>query len=835
MRRLLVSMLLSALLPTLLLALDPAAAEAARPRLVRVEMQGDIAPETLIDAGLDVIEVHRGDHCLILEWPGDAARLARLGAATTVLDPDPGRTAALRSEADLAAMPRARGRRVRSAARADGIFRVETLPPYGSGSFAGYWSLEEIKMKLDQLVADDLDDVVAAKVDTIGWSLQGRPIWGLRLGKTVPPPDTRPVVFYNALTHAREPGGMQALLYFVDHLLSGYGADPIATYLLDHRVLYVAPVVNPDGYKVNHDHWLAHGSHSFHRKNARDTNGNGLVDNGTDGVDINRNYGHEWGLPGSSPNPLDATYRGTAPFSEPETSVQRDLVNLLQPKTGLSFHTWGDLLIHPWGYTAEAAPDSAKFYEWNDDMTLGNGYHGGQGPRILYVVSGEFTDWCYGEVGSKPRMFAWTPEVGGPADGFWPPASRLVALGEENLRSCYYTAAIAGPHVRVEDWSLTEGALNRGSIAHLRIRARNRGLGAVPGPALNVALSSLSAGAHVIQGTAAMPTLESFQSGDVAGAPLVIAADDTVTLGRMLRFGVDFISSDGTFSRDTLEMFCGTPTVLFADDADNLTNWSTTTWSVQSGDPARPGSFFSDSPNLYPINSNNRRITLLPALNLSTAVHAYAVFLARWEFETDYDYGLVEAKTTGAWSALPGRSTVLGGTGGGQPTGVPLYEGARRNWRPERVDLSSFAGPGATAVSFQFGVHSNGSENFDGWRVDSMRIVTFDPAAQPAPVAVGDGEALARLDLATPMPNPTRGRVRLAFAWPYGGRARLEVLDLQGRRIRTLLDGPLRASRYEMGWDLRDLEGRPVAPGLYLIRLSGERETVTRRLAVLPG
>ena len=77
-------------------------------------------------------------------------------------------------------------------------------------------------------------------------------------------PDTRPVAFYNALTHAREPEGMQALFYFVDDLLSKYGSDPTATYLLDQRRIYICPVVNPDGYVYS---WT---TERFWRKNRRD-------------------------------------------------------------------------------------------------------------------------------------------------------------------------------------------------------------------------------------------------------------------------------------------------------------------------------------------------------------------------------------------------------------------------------------------------------------------------------------------------------------------------------------------------------------------------------------
>src|SRR5262249_18828970 len=160
---------------------------------------------------------------------------------------------------------------------------------------------------------------VADKLDTIGISIQGRPIWGLRLGKTVSGPDTRPVAFFNALTHAREPEGMQALFYFVDDLLSKYGTDPSSTFLLDHRVIYIVPVVNPDGYRFNQENYDSLGFPGYHRKNLRDTNGDGVSQIETDGVDINRNYGYMWGGPGASTSVTDVTYRGAGPFSEPET------------------------------------------------------------------------------------------------------------------------------------------------------------------------------------------------------------------------------------------------------------------------------------------------------------------------------------------------------------------------------------------------------------------------------------------------------------------------------------------------------------------------------------
>jgi carboxypeptidase T len=819
---------------------DPKTAPAppiVEPRLVGVLLQAGVTVAALLEAGLDVVEVDGGS-ALLLEWPGDAERLAGLGAAARLVDEHPGRSAAARTRAEQASRPRPAPARVWSAAREDGIFRAEALPPFGSGSLGGFWTLAEVKMKLDQLVADDVNGVVAAKLDTLGLSVQGRPIWGLRLGTTVAPPDTRPVALLNALTHAREPEGMQALLYFVDDLLGRYGSDPFATYLLEHRVTYVVPVVNPDGYQRNQDIYVASGSFGLWRKNLRDNDGSGTVTS-ADGVDLNRNYGFHWGHNnvGSSGSPGSSTYRGPAAFSEPETRAQRDLVVGLRPRSGISFHTYGDLLLHPWGWTVQAARDSAAFYEWDDDMSLGSGYQTGQATRVLYEVNGEFNDWCYGDTLLKPRAFTWTPEVGGPGDGFWPPPSRILPLAEENLRGCWYAAAIAGPHVRIEKATILggTGTLDPGYSARIVVRARNRGASGQAGPGLTATLVPLSGGAWVLEGTVAYPALAPFESADpVDGGSFRVTADDTVKAGSILRYAVEFSAPGGFFSRDTVEVPCGRPTVLLADGAAaGLGNWSTTTWGIESGDPAHPGPFFADSPGgLYAASADNT-LTAAAPFDLSTALHAYVFYEARWDFQSDHDYGSIEASLDGTtWTPLPARGSSLG-MAGVQPAGRRIYDGTRHFWGPERADLSAFAGAGA--VRLRFRVRADAGGQFDGLALDSVRVMAFDPAVQPPPVGAGAPHPTPALELRRLAPNPMRDRLAVELAVGASGPLRLEVMDLQGRRVRTLADATVagRAS-YRHEWDGRDQSGRRVGAGVYLVRASGNGRSLTRRIVLIP-
>jgi flagellar hook assembly protein FlgD len=73
----------------------------------------------------------------------------------------------------------------------------------------------------------------------------------------------------------------------------------------------------------------------------------------------------------------------------------------------------------------------------------------------------------------------------------------------------------------------------------------------------------------------------------------------------------------------------------------------------------------------------------------------------------------------------------------------------------------------------------------------------------------------------------------VAFELPTDGQARLEIVDLRGRRVAVLHDGPLTAGRHELEWRGRDQDGVGVAGGVYLARLvtAGGSRTVKLSLA----
>jgi hypothetical protein len=81
-------------------------------------------------------------------------------------------------------------------------------------------------------------------------------------------------------------------------------------------------------------------------------------------------------------------------------------------------------------------------------------------------------------------------------------------------------------------------------------------------------------------------------------------------------------------------------------------------------------------------------------------------------------------------------------------------------------------------------------------------------------------------------PCPFAGSTRVRFAVPRAGETRVAVYDAAGRQVARLADGPLAAGMRETTWDGRDARGRRVAPGVYLVRLSGEGFAASRKVIV---
>ena len=84
-------------------------------------------------------------------------------------------------------------------------------------------------------------------------------------------------------------------------------------------------------------------------------------------------------------------------------------------------------------------------------------------------------------------------------------------------------------------------------------------------------------------------------------------------------------------------------------------------------------------------------------------------------------------------------------------------------------------------------------------------------------------------------PNPFNPSTVIPYQIPASAHVRLEVFNLLGQRLATLVDGVRSAGAHTAQWDATDAAGRAVGAGVYIYRLSGGGVSVSRRMVLVDG
>ena len=228
-------------------------------------------------------------------------------------------------------------------------------------------------------------------------------------------PGPKPKFMLIAAIHAREYTTAELATRFAEELVAKYNVDPDVTWLLDYFEIHILPQANPDGRK------MAEGGQLW-RKNT--DNDDGCASTSFWGTDLNRNSSFKWNNGGSSSNACNDTYHGPSAASEPETqAIQNYASSIFPDQRGpndndaapattegvfISLHSYGRLVLFPWGYTTTAAPNTTALQTLGRKFGYSNGYEVCNGPACLYGTSGTTDDFTYGEFG----VASYTIELG---------------------------------------------------------------------------------------------------------------------------------------------------------------------------------------------------------------------------------------------------------------------------------------------------------------------------------------------------------------------------------------------------------------------------------------
>uniref|UniRef100_UPI002604A818 M14 family metallopeptidase n=1 Tax=uncultured Psychroserpens sp. TaxID=255436 RepID=UPI002604A818 len=580
---------------------------------------------------------------------------------------------------------------------------------YNQGSLGGCLTVSEMEAELDQMHAN-YPNLISAKADAsptnqttwgnpsgtitnngLTYTGQGttrwdpKTIWYVRItGDQSSPEGSKPQILYTSMIHAREVSSLMSNMYFMWYLLENYDTDPAIKNLVDNNELYFIPVVNPDGLRWN-QHLNSNGG-TFQRKNCRPNTGSTSNSTATRGVDVNRNFDYLWGADGDSSGsndiPSSDTYRGPAPFSEPESQILRDFVLARNFETCLMHHSAANAIPHPYGgIPTRVSNREDEMHQWHEDMSRFNRYV--SGATIFTPANGIADDWMLGgtadagnttsnannpfpndsspaSVGSGQNILASTPEHGsyGSEGGFWPNPTqtagisdieRIAARGMRiNLMNAYY----GGKYAKFHD--LTQSDIN--SLTSDLTFGIER-IGQTPS---DFTLTVTPVSGNIIS-IASIPTQTGMNVLDQNNVTAEIVLDGTIQPNDIIEYNVQLSDGTNVFYNVNIEKYYQ-PTMILSDDPDANsinTNWNLSgTWTASNA----PGAAYSGSRgiktggnNITTLGNNQNTSITTNTHDLSASDEVVIQFYTKWDLERNFDFVEFEGSTDGSnWVSLCG-------------------------------------------------------------------------------------------------------------------------------------------------------------------------------------
>ena len=674
-------------------------------------------------------------------------------------------------------------------------FGIVSPANFHLGSYQGNFTFLEMQQELDAM-HQAYPNLINGRQDIGDFkTAEGRPIQWVRISDNPDVDEDEPEILYTALHHAREPISLSQLIYFMWYILENSETDPSIAHLLKNTELYFIPCVNPDGYVYNETVRPEGGG--LWRKNRRKNA------DGTFGVDLNRNYGHKWGVDndGSSSNTQSEVYRGTAPFSEPETQAVRSFVLDHDFKVALNYHSYGGFLIYPWGYTSQPAEDEEIFKELGLLLTKDNRYTYGTGlETVSYTTNGDADDWMYGEVDEKPTIFAMTPEIGTREHGFWPARQDVEHLCQAALRQNIQAASFLLNSAQVINES--EGYLTE-KVGSIPIRLTKLGFEDV---GLNLNVKPITD--NITFTSPSKLYILSLFARQRDHFDYELSAD--IQDGERIRYAYSL--DNGSYTQiDTITTYYRQANFALQNDGtmfdwkeNNLLN----TWGTTDKVYYSPPTSLTDSPNGNYVPYSTNYLTLKDQITLAGKDSAVLTFKALWDIQQRFDFLQVEVSTDGVnYQPLCGN---LSGTG--LPVaakGQPVYSGRQLDWVSEQIDLSDYLGQ---TITLRFSMISTSNDTRDGFYLDDIKVLEYNQGS------LTKSEFLSAESFQSVItPNPATDLLTLETS--------AVDLTLKEIRIYNQLGQLSFTTKYA---DLLHLDVTKWSPGLYFLQYIDQRNIKSR-------
>ncbi|HOY14400.1 MAG TPA: M14 family zinc carboxypeptidase [Saprospiraceae bacterium] len=620
----------------------------------------------------------------------------------------------------------------------DAFIKYNTPQNYKFGSMGGFYTYGEMLNILDEMQSKYPHLISIKKPISNLKTHEGNNILFVRISNNPDTKQNKPEVLYSALHHAREPNSLSQMIFFMWHLLENYDRDGEVTSIINNTELYFMPCVNPDGYIHNNTNSPNGGG--MWRKNKRKNSSGNLV-----GVDLNRNYGFNWGNDdeGSSPNPASEVYRGPEAFSEPETRAMSEFISAHNFTVNLNYHTHGNYLVHPWGYTSDPNPDANKFRAFGKLLTRENCFLSGTGEETVgYRTNGDSDDWMYGETTTKNRVFSFTPEVG---KSFYPIKDDIIYLNKSVMDMNLKMPKVARNYSEATPIALPIGLTKE--TRRLAFEVTKLGFRNDP---VRIVLQ-LDKGVALNTGNRQVEMNVNLATGQKDTVYFNFELNNDLLDGENVTFKYTVYYDEFGETNDlVLKYFRSSTSAAFDDNFENDWFWKVTGDWGRTNILKYDGTYsLTDSPSALYKSGSRQYATLAQSLDLSNVHKAKIKFNARWAIEKDFDYAQIQVSTDGVnFLPLCGKFTRTNNIN------EVVYDGFQTEWIQEDIDISDYVG--FKNVSVRFALVADDLNNFDGMYIDNFKIEVVQKFSTSNEESVFDVVKIS--------PNPTSDFLKITSA-----------------------------------------------------------------------
>ncbi len=617
---------------------------------------------------------------------------------------------------------------------------------------------------MEQVVADH---PVIASLDTVGFSVGGRPILMMKISNRVAWDEAEPEFCYISSMHGDEIVGFMFMQWLIDSLTNNYGSNPRITRLVDSCEIFINPLMNPDGYVA-----------------VRRTNNHS--------VDLNRNF----------PVP-DGTRGDDYWTAEVETQAIVKWFAGRHISYAINFHGGALVANYPWDFDAQLSSDDSLYKalarnyssrnppmfassEFDDGIT--NGY-------AWYEADGTLQDYSYWLRGDLHI----TVELDNDKN---PTFSTLPSLWNNNYDACLAAIEVCldrGVHGTITDSlsgapiaaTITIGTTGRGTYSAPENGYYHRIF--LPG-AVNLTFSA--PGYRPKTRTVTIPAT------GLARLDVQLVSQNPITLYR-----TDFEADNGglttrSFGSNPQEWAWGAPSLGIVVPFSGQKLWGT----VLAGQ--------------YSNQSKSRLV--LEDIALPDADSIALSFFHWYSFQTPassalHDGGNMKLWTSSGDSAIlsptPDYDTVMSSSNVFIP-GQRAYADTSfaKQWREVRCDLTPWRGQ-TVDISWDFGSSSNNVQV--GWYIDDVWIYYFPDTA----LVVDEVAILPGACKISASPNPFNATVKIGLENAVSDD--LRIFDIRGRLVREIAIEPNINGRCELLWDGTDSSGNGLGSGVYFIASPG--------------